>query len=374
MVVSAAIPPELLPIDTVALPVEDPSGVPLVPDVPVPDSLPIPVDSVPIPSVEGLPADVAVSGGMGGGGGAGRPRFSPQVRDVTEFSPELQAQTEAAIARLLEGGALPGLDLRESLIRAESANALRDARLRAADAAAGRGLLGSGASEQAAARLEQGFARNLLESLQGAREDAARFGLAQTQTGLAASAQQRQLQQAADEIGIRRDLGISDQQLRDLISRRQASVQRYAIQSQERISNNELALRRDALEQEILEQNRRFGLDTTQQEIDKALSESGLANDRERIRVQEEDALRRAGLEGRRIDVTEALGMREAERLELAAERDAALQEFLQTLTLAQLPGFPPSPTGGLSSEELARLIGANLNISPEIFRGFESL
>lgn len=302
----------------------------------LPTPPPAPIVPVPTPA----PAAKRARGGFQGA----------PVPQTIQGDPQLNDAMKKALLDLLGGGGFSNIDASRNLIRQEAKTGFRDAAQRRASDFGARGLYGSGAQVRDIENLERTFANARIRGINDLETANEQFGLQKTAQGIQGFGVQRGLELTESQQAIARALGINDQQLRDLISKRRAGASRYATDASLKISANQLDL------QKLL------GL----RELDARDSDRAL---REKLGLGGLDA------EAERSRIAELLGLGDLElgrdRFGLDTERfefDKSIQELLQTLMLGALPGFARSPQGsGLAPgglEEILRSLGIDQSLA----------
>ena len=266
------------------------------------------------------------------------------VPETVEADPALNDAVKTAITELLQGDGFSNLEASRNIIRGESKNALKQSAIRRGEDFGARGLFGSGAQVRDVERIERqnlGERFRALNDLETANQQFKQQNVAQ---GIQGFGVQQGVELTRSQQAIARALGINDQQLRDLISRRQAGADRARTQASLTISENQLALQKLLGLEDI--GLRREGLDL--QKL-LGLEDVRLGDDRNRI----------AELLGQG-DLNLGQGRLDLSREGFESQR--ALDEFLQSLFLGSLPGFEDSGGGGFGSlpPEIQDQINAN--------------
>jgi len=280
---------------------------------------------------------------------------SVPVPQAAEVDPQLNDATKEAILKLLKGEGFSNIDASRNIIRGESKNALKQSAIRRGEDFGARGLFGSGAQVRDIERIERdnlGERFRALNDLETANEQ---LGLQKTAQGIQGFGVQQGVELTRSQQAIARALGINDQQLRDLISKRQAGADRARTQASLTISENQLALQKLLGLEDI--GLRREGLD-----LQKLLGLEDVRQGDERNRIAELLGLGDLDLGQGRLDLS-------TEQF----ESDRALNEFLQSLALGSLPGFGSGASAGnpaglpqdLIDQIRAGLAGGNFGSQP---------
>jgi len=298
------------------------------------------------------------------------------VPEVAQGDPEVSDAVKAAILKLLQGEGFSNIDASRNLIRQDAKTGFRDAAIRRTEDFGARGLFGSGQQVRDVENLERTFANASIRGLNDLETANEQLGLQKTAQGIQGFGVQRGLELTESQQAVARALGINDQQLRDLISRRQAGAARAATQAQLTISDNQLALQKllgleeIGLRRDDLALRDRLGsgqLELGQEELALrrllGLEDVGLRRDdlnlRDRLGTGQLDLQRLLGdadiRQGdERNEIARLLGLGNIDLgqqgQDLSREQfefDRSLQEFIQSFFLNSQPGFGPGASAG---------------------------